>query len=247
MSSTTPNITPVPSHVAIIMDGNGRWAQQRGLNRSLGHQQGVETVRKITAHACNLGVRYLTLYTFSTENWSRPEAEVSALMTLIMESLEEEIFVKNQVRLRIIGDITQLPRDVQRSILALQQRTEHFSRMDCVLALNYSARWEIAQAAKRVAQQCCQGLLNVETIAPADIQAQLSTSFMPDPDLLIRTGGEQRLSNFLLWQCAYTEFFFTEKYWPDFDENDFNEALEAFRSRQRRFGKTAEQINTPTI
>ncbi|MBR1889522.1 MAG: isoprenyl transferase [Alloprevotella sp.] len=236
----------IPTHVAIIMDGNGRWAKQRGLDRSLGHQKGVETVRKITTEATQMGIRYLTLYTFSTENWTRPHAEVAALMGLILESMEEEIFVKNQVRLRIIGDITRLPQEVQKAILTLQQHTAQFSRMTCVLALNYSARWELTQATKRLIQKKQEGLIDAQSLTPEDISHELSTSFMPDPDLLIRTGGEQRLSNFLLWQSAYTEFYFTDKYWPDFSTDDFREAIVAFQHRQRRFGQTGEQVDQST-
>ena len=247
MTQTALDKYNLPQHVAIIMDGNGRWAKQRGLNRSFGHQKGVETVRNITTAASNLGIKYLTLYTFSTENWNRPDAEVAALMALIVESMEEEIFVKNQVRLRIIGDVTRLPQEVQKAILTLQQHTAHFTHMTCVLALNYSARWEMVNATKRLLQQHSEGLLDADTLKSDDIAAQLSTSFMPDPDLLIRTGGEQRLSNFLLWQCAYTEFYFTDKYWPDFDESDFHEAIAAYQRRQRRFGKTGEQVSQPTI
>lgn len=232
----------IPRHVAIIMDGNGRWAAARGLDRSLGHQQGVETVREITTTASRLGVEYLTLYTFSTENWSRPAAEVAALMSLILTSLEEELFMKNNVRMRIIGDVTRLPREVQKGILRLQERTMHNSGMTMVIALNYSARWEMTEAVRRIARRAAGGDLRPEDLTAETISGELSTAFMPDPDLLIRTGGEVRLSNYLLWQCAYTELHFCDTFWPDFDSEAFCKALVEFQSRERRFGKTSQQI-----
>lgn len=232
----------IPAHIAIIMDGNGRWAKARGLDRSMGHQQGVVAVREITTACSNLGVKFLTLYTFSTENWNRPANEVAALMSLILTSLEEELFMNNNVRLRIIGDLSRVPEVVRESILGLQQRTSFNTGMTMVIALSYSSRWEMTDAVQRIAAEVAEGKL-----APADINEQtitdhLSTNFMPDPDLLIRTGGEVRLSNYLLWQCAYTELYFCQTFWPDFHEADLVKAIEWFNHRERRYGKTSEQV-----
>ena len=232
----------IPAHVAIIMDGNGRWAKARGLNRSLGHQQGVETVRAITTLASNLGIRFLTLYTFSTENWNRPADEVAALMTLILASLEEEIFMKNNVRMRIIGDLTRVPQHVRDSIERCEERTSHNTGLTMVIALSYSSRWELTEAARRIARRVAEGKLTPDDICENIVADELATTFMPDPDLLIRTGGELRLSNYLLWQCAYSELYFCDTYWPDFDEEAFCKALVDFQNRERRFGKTSEQV-----
>ncbi len=232
----------IPAHIAIIMDGNGRWAKARGMNRSMGHQQGVVAVREITTACSNLGVKFLTLYTFSTENWNRPADEVAALMSLILTSLEEELFMKNNVRLRIIGDLTRVPQVVQDSILALQQRTSVNTGMTMVIALSYSSRWEITKAVQDIANEVKTGTLNPEDINEEKIAQHLTTNFMPDPDLLIRTGGEVRLSNYLLWQCAYTEFYFCDTFWPDFHEEDLCQAIAWFQNRERRFGKTSEQV-----
>lgn len=232
----------IPAHIAIIMDGNGRWAKARGMNRSMGHQQGVVAVREITTACSNLGVKFLTLYTFSTENWNRPADEVAALMSLILTSLEEELFMKNNVRLRIIGDLTRVPQVVQDSILALQQRTSVNTGMTMVIALSYSSRWEITKAVQDIANEVKMGTLNPEDINEEMIAQHLTTNFMPDPDLLIRTGGEVRLSNYLLWQCAYTEFYFCDTFWPDFHEEDLCQAIAWFQNRERRFGKTSEQV-----
>lgn len=228
----------LPQHVAIIMDGNGRWAKARGMHRSMGHQEGVETVRKITTAASRLGVKYLTLYTFSTENWNRPADEVAALMNLIVTSLQEELFMKNNVRLRTIGDKNRLPREVQESIAQLERNTEKNTGMTMVIALSYSARWEITNALQTLIRKG----IKAEDITEDTISECLQTNFMNDPDLLIRTGGEERLSNFLLWQCAYTEFYFCDTFWPDFDEECFYKAILQYQQRERRFGKTTEQI-----
>lgn len=232
----------IPAHIAIIMDGNGRWAKARGLNRSMGHQQGVVAVREITTACSNLGVKFLTLYTFSTENWNRPADEVAALMSLILTSLEEELFMNNNVRLRIIGDLSRVPEVVREAILGLQQRTSVNTGMTMVIALSYSSRWEITSAMQRIAEEVKVGKLQPNDINEQTISQHLSTNFMPDPDLLIRTGGEVRLSNYLLWQCAYTEFYFCNTYWPDFHEADLCEAIEWFQTRERRYGKTSEQV-----
>lgn len=232
----------VPQHIAIIMDGNGRWAQQRGLERSQGHQAGAATVRKLVEHALNLGVRYLTLYTFSTENWNRPMAEVAALMALLFESIEEEIFVKNNVAFRIIGDLEKLPENVRERLNACVERTAANDSMTLVLALSYSAKWEITEAVRSIASRVQNGELALENIDDNLISSELTTNFMPDPDLLIRTGKEQRLSNFLLWQAAYSEFYFTEVLWPDFDKQELCKAVYEYQKRQRRYGLTGEQV-----
>lgn len=232
----------IPTHIAIIMDGNGRWAKARGMNRSMGHQQGVVAVREITTACSNLGVKFLTLYTFSTENWNRPADEVAALMSLILTSLEEELFMNNNVRLRIIGDLTRIPQVVKDSILALQQRTSVNTGMTMVIALSYSSRWEITEAVRHIAAEAKEGKLQPDDIDETLISQHLTTHFMPDPDLLIRTGGEVRLSNYLLWQCAYTEFYFCDTYWPDFHEEDLTKAIIWYQNRERRYGKTSEQV-----
>lgn len=244
---TQPDLTKIPEHIAIIMDGNGRWAKARGLSRSMGHQQGVVAVREVTTACSILGVKYLTLYTFSTENWNRPATEVAALMSIILSSLEEELFMKNNVRLRVIGDLKRIPENVRRSILDLQLRTAENSGMTMVIALSYSARWELTEAAQRIAHEVAAGRLDPNAITETTISSRLSTAFMPDPDLLIRTGGEVRLSNFLLWQCAYTELYFCETFWPDFHEADLRQAIIWYQNRERRYGKTSEQINTDNI
>lgn len=232
----------IPAHIAIIMDGNGRWAKARGMNRSMGHQQGVVAVREITTACSNMGVKFLTLYTFSTENWNRPADEVAALMSLILTSLEEELFMNNNVRLRIIGDLSRVPEVVRESILGLQERTSVNTGMTMVIALSYSSRWEITNTVRQLADDVKQGKLQPEDITEQTISSHLTTNFMPDPDLLIRTGGEVRLSNYLLWQCAYTEFYFCDTFWPDFHEADLCKAIEWFQNRERRYGKTSEQV-----
>lgn len=246
-SSTTEEYRSVPTHVAIIMDGNGRWAKARGMNRSFGHQQGVATVNEITSLASRLGIKYLTLYTFSTENWNRPADEVAALMSLIITAMEEELFMKNNVRMRTIGDIGRLPENVQKAIRGLEERTAGNTGMTMVIALSYSSRWEITAAMRRLAADVASGKLRPEDIEEDTISRALATSFMPDPDLLIRTGGEVRLSNYLLWQCAYSELYFCDTYWPDFHEADFMKALDKYRSRERRYGKTSEQVQEDTV
>lgn len=232
----------IPAHIAIIMDGNGRWAKARGMNRSMGHQQGIVAVREITTACSNMGVKFLTLYTFSTENWNRPADEVAALMSLILTSLEEELFMNNNVRLRIIGDLSRVPEVVRESILGLQERTSVNTGMTMVIALSYSSRWEITNTVRQLADEVKQGKLQPEDITEQTISSHLTTNFMPDPDLLIRTGGEVRLSNYLLWQCAYTEFYFCDTFWPDFHEADLCKAIEWFQNRERRYGKTSEQV-----
>lgn len=234
----------IPRHIAIIMDGNGRWAAERGKERSYGHQAGVETVRRITAECTKLGVEYLTLYTFSTENWNRPSQEVAALMGLVLSSLEDEIFMKNNVRFRIIGDMARLPKEVQAKLEEAMEHTANNSAMTMVVALSYSSRWEITDTMRHLAEEVKDGLLRPEDITEESISRRLATAFMPDPDLLIRTGGELRISNYLLWQIAYTELYFCDTYWPDFYEEDLHKAIASYQRRQRRFGKTEAQVES---
>ncbi len=233
----------VPKSIAIIMDGNGRWATERGKDRSYGHQAGVDTVRRITAECTRLGVKYLTLYTFSTENWNRPQTEIHALMGLVLTSLEDEIFMKNNVRFRVIGDVARLPKEVQDKLHETEEHTKGNTAMTMVVALSYSARWEITKAVKDITREWKENGKPVEDITEDVVSQNLETSFMPDPDLLIRTGGEYRISNYLLWQIAYTELYFTPVYWPDFTEDDLHKAIESYEKRQRRFGKTEAQVD----
>ena len=234
----------IPQHVAIIMDGNGRWAKQRGLHRNMGHQQGVETVKRITEFSTRLGIKYLTLYTFSTENWSRPSDEVAALMGLVLDSLEEEIFMTNNVRFRMIGDAERLPKAVRDRIRQCEERTSGNTKMTMVIAMSYSSRWEITNAARELATMVTDGKLAPADITEQTISNHLTTAFMPDPDLLIRTGGELRLSNYLMWQCAYSELYFCDTYWPDFTEDEMLKAISDYQQRERRYGKTSEQISS---
>ena len=232
----------IPAHIAIIMDGNGRWAKAKGLPRTAGHVEGVATVKRITEEATRLGVKYLTLYTFSTENWNRPAEEVAALMNLVLTNLEEEIFMKNNVRFRMIGEMERLPQSVQKRLGECMERTSVNTGMTMVVALSYSSRWELTRAARLMADKVKSGEMLPEDINEDTMEAYLATNFMPDPDLLIRTGGELRISNYLLWQCAYSEFYFTDCYWPDFDEEALRMAIADYQHRQRRYGKTGEQI-----
>ena len=230
----------IPQHIAIIMDGNGRWANERGKERSYGHQAGVEAVRRITAECTRLGVKYLTLYTFSTENWGRPADEIAALMGLVLSSLEDEIFMKNNVRFRVIGDMKRLPDAVQQKLRETEEHTAKNDATTMVAALSYSSRWEITEAVRQMIKE------GVQDITEETISQHLTTNFMPDPDLLIRTGGELRISNYLLWQIAYSELYFCDTYWPDFNEADLHKAIESYQKRQRRYGKTEEQVENET-
>ena len=232
----------IPQHIAIIMDGNGRWAAERGKPRSYGHQAGVDAVRRITSECTRLGVKFLTLYTFSTENWNRPATEVAALMGLVLSSLEDEIFMKNNVRFQVIGDIKRLPIEVQEKLQGTMDHTANNSAMTMVVALSYSSRWEITKAMHEIADEVKAGTLLAEDITEDTISKHMVTNFMPDPELLIRTGGEQRISNYLLWQIAYSELYFCDTYWPDFNEEDLHKAIENYQMRQRRFGKTEAQV-----
>ncbi|MEP7323958.1 MAG: isoprenyl transferase [Saprospiraceae bacterium] len=234
----------LPVHVAIIMDGNGRWAQGQGMPRIYGHHNGVKAVRDCSEAAAEIGIKYLTLYAFSTENWNRPEQEVNALMALLVETIGKEVKTlnDNNIRLQAIGDLPSLPRASYQALLKGIRDTAHNDGMTLVLALNYSSRWEIKQAVKSIASQVKQGLLNPEEIDEEKIAQSLATKDYPDPDLLIRTSGEQRLSNFLLWQCAYTEFYFTPVFWPDIDKEEFWKAIYDYQLRERRYGMTSAQI-----
>ena len=224
------------------MDGNGRWATERGKPRSYGHQAGVETVRRITSECTRLGVKYLTLYTFSTENWNRPETEIAALMGLVLSSLEDEIFMKNNVRFKVIGDIERLPAEVQRKLQETIDHTAGNTAMTMVVALSYSSRWEITKAMKDIVKKALDGQLSVDDITEDTVSQSLTTASIPDPDLLIRTGGELRISNYLLWQIAYSELYFCDTFWPDFNEADLHKAIADYQHRQRRFGKTGKQV-----
>ena len=255
------DMTRIPQHIAIIMDGNGRWATERGKDRSFGHQAGVDAVRCITSECTRLGVKYLTLYTFSTENWNRPSDEISALMGLVLSSLEDEIFMKNNVRFRVIGDVKRLPDDVRQKLHETEEHTAKNDAMTMVVALSYSSRWEITEAVRKIVSEVHDmeelpqnilknwktGGIRAEDITEDVISQHLCTSFMPDPDLLIRTGGELRISNYLLWQIAYSELYFCDTYWPDFDEECLHQAIISYQQRQRRFGKTEAQIERETM
>lgn len=234
--------TRIPAHIAIIMDGNGRWAKQRGHARTFGHQAGAETVHVIAEEAARLGVKFLTLYTFSTENWNRPVDEVAALMSLLMDSIEEETFMKNNISFRIIGDTSKLPSNVLERLDHCIQHTAANTGMCLTLALSYSSKWELTEAVKKIARQVAAHELEIDEITDSTIDRNLSTHDMPDPELLIRTGGEFRLSNYLLWQCAYAELYFCNTYWPDFKEEELCKAICDYQRRERRFGKTSEQI-----
>lgn len=234
----------VPQHIAIIMDGNGRWAKERGKDRSYGHRYGVDSVRTVTEAASEVGVKYLTMYTFSTENWNRPDQEVEALMGLLVMAIERETpdLMKNNVRLQAVGDLSRMPAEVKQRLDACIEQTSCNTGLTLVLALSYSSRWEITEAARRIAQETLDGKLRPEDIIDATIASHLTTAGIPDPDLLIRTGGERRISNFLMWQAAYSELYFTDTYWPDFGKESLYEAICDYQHRERRFGKTSEQL-----
>ena len=238
----TLDMTRIPQHIAIIMDGNGRWATERGKERSFGHQAGVDAVRCITSECTRLGVKYLTLYTFSTENWNRPADEVSALMGLVLTSLEDEIFMKNNVRFRVLGDMSRIPENVLKKLRETEEHTAGNTAMTMNVALSYSSKQELVTAVRHIAEEVKAGQLDVDSISEDTITNHLYTNFMPDPELLIRTGGELRISNYLLWQIAYSELYFCDTYWPDFDEACLHKAIAAYQHRQRRFGKTGEQV-----
>ena len=238
------NIERLPQHIAIIMDGNGRWAKEHGKQRIFGHQRGVQSVREVSEACAKLGVKYLTLYAFSTENWNRPLAEVTGLMTLFAQTIKKEMdtFVKNDIRLNAIGDLERLPESNYKMLKETVDATKDNKRMTLTLALSYSGRWDLMQASRRMAADAAAGIIKPEEITQDTINNYLSTAGIPDPELLIRTSGEERISNFLLWQLAYSELYFTPKYWPDFHEAELYEAILNYQGRERRFGKTSEQV-----
>lgn len=236
--------TSVPVHVAIIMDGNGRWAKAHGLERAEGHREGINSVRSVVEAASQAGVKYLTIYAFSTENWSRPDDEVKALMDLMVYAVkrETEDLIRNRVRVTAIGDIERLPEKTREALKECEENTAGGDRLTLVLALSYSSKWEIVNATRKIARDVKDGNIDEREIDETFFSGFLTTKSIPDPDLLIRTGGEQRISNFLLWQSAYAEFYFTETFWPDFREENLYEAIIDYQRRERRFGKTSEQI-----
>lgn len=239
------NLDALPKHIAVIMDGNGRWAKMKGKIRTFGHENGVKAVRDTVEAAAELGVSYLTLYAFSTENWNRPKYEINALMTLLVSTISKETktLMDNNIRLESIGDMSALPKKCMKELLEAKAKTAGNTRMTLVLALSYSSRWEIKEAMKKIAIQVKSGELQPENINEATIAENLNTAGMPDPELLIRTSGEHRISNFLLWQISYAELYFTDKLWPDFRREDLYEAVVSYQRRERRFGKTSEQLS----
>jgi undecaprenyl diphosphate synthase len=234
----------IPTHIAVIMDGNGRWAQENGMERFMGHKEGVVSVRKIVEAGGQLGIKYLTVYTFSTENWNRPREEVDALMALMITAVRRETkdLMANNVRLHTIGDIDRLPPLTRRELDACIDETKNNTGLNLILALSYSSKWELTEAVRKIARQVKDGTLQIAQINEQVISNHLTTKDIPDPDLLIRTGGEFRISNYLLWQSAYAEFYFTDTYWPDFREENLYAAIIDYQKRERRFGKTGEQI-----
>ena len=240
----TIDLERLPKHIAIIMDGNGRWAKKNGMDRFWGHKEGVVSVRKISETVGRLGIKYLTLYTFSTENWNRPKEEINSLMELMITAIQNEAddLMTNNVRLKIIGEIDRLPQTTVENLIQVVDRTNENSGLNLTLALSYSSRWEITEAVKKISQKVKNGSMSIDRIDENTISEHLATFNTPDPDLLIRSGGEQRISNYLLWQLAYTELYFTETYWPDFREEELYAAIVDYQLRERRFGKTGEQI-----
>ncbi len=234
----------LPRHVAVIMDGNGRWAKEHGKPRIWGHRNGVKAVKAITEAAAELGIEYLTLYAFSTENWNRPPLEVNALMDILVSTIREELETMNQnkIKLGVIGDIEKLPPMTKKALLEGIEKTKNNTRMTLTLALNYSARWEITEGIRKAVAQVVQGQLDPAAIDESTVSTLLATTGMPDPELLIRTSGEHRISNFLLWQIAYTELYFSDVYWPDFEREDFYTAILDYQHRERRFGRISEQL-----
>lgn len=234
----------LPVHIAVIMDGNGRWARQRGLDRVYGHQQGVNAVRNVIEAAAETGISYLTLYAFSTENWGRPDEEVSALMGIMIQSLnkETETLIKNNIRMMTIGDVGRLAEDVKERLFETIELTSSCTGMNLIVALSYSSRWEITEAARKLAKDVKNDIVGIDSVNETSFGKYLTTAGIPDPDLMIRTSGEMRISNFLLWQMAYTELYITDVLWPDFGKDDLYKALIEYQRRERRFGKTSEQI-----
>ncbi|HLT74645.1 MAG TPA: isoprenyl transferase [Ohtaekwangia sp.] len=239
------DLNRLPQHVAVIMDGNGRWAKKKGAMRIFGHRNAVQAVREVTEGCGELGVRYLTLYAFSTENWGRPKEEIDSLMELLVDTVKKEIktLMENQVRLLTVGDTSQLPPDCQENLAWAIDRTKQNTGLTLIMALSYSGRWEITEAVKAIARDVEKGILKSDAINDRAIENYLQTSGIPDPELLIRTSGEMRISNFLLWQIAYTELYITPTLWPDFRKEHLYEAIWSYQQRERRFGKTSEQMN----
>ena len=236
----------LPKHIAIIMDGNGRWAQEQGQDRLFGHYEGVVSVRKVVEAATEIGIKYLTLYAFSTENWDRPETEVNGFMSLFVDTIAKEVpdLHKNNITLHFIGNLALLPEEAQKALAAGMEQTTQNTGLELIIALSYSSRWELAEAAKKIALQVQNGLLTIDQITEATLSKNLTTSDFPDPELLIRTSGEFRISNFLLFQIAYAELYFTNTRWPNFRKKDLIDALLDYQSRERRFGKTSQQITS---
>ena len=235
----------MPKHVAMIMDGNGRWAKAQGFARSDGHAEGVSTVHRVTKLSSDLGIKYLTLYAFSTENWNRPEEEVSTLMYLIGWAIERELpeLLENNVRIHLLGDIERIPEEPRKKLFYARDATAHCTGLQLNMCLSYSSRWEITEAARKLARLALENVISPEDVDEKMISDNLTTTGIPDPDLLIRTGGEERISNYLLWQIAYSELYFTPTLWPDFGDSEYLDALLDFQSRERRFGKTSEQVS----
>ncbi|MGM0648946.1 MAG: isoprenyl transferase [Bacteroidota bacterium] len=238
------NRDKLPQHIAIIMDGNGRWARKRGGIRLMGHRAGAGSVRKVTEACAELGVKYLTLYAFSTENWSRPENEISGLMSLLLEQLQKEAktLLDNDISLHVIGDISMLPESVQKRLKKVKEQCKNGKRMSLNLALSYSGRWDIVQATQNIAKDVKNGKIDPEKINQDIFETYLSTKNIPDPELMIRTSGEKRISNYLVYQLAYSELYFTDTLWPDFTKNELYKAILDYQTRERRFGKTSEQL-----
>lgn len=238
----------VPQHIAIIMDGNGRWAKQRGLERSEGHKAGLDALHTVLEAAGEVGVKYVTVYTFSTENWNRPQQEVDAIMDLVTYGVRMETpnLIERGARMLTIGDLSRLPQASRESLEYCKKATAHCDKVTLVLALNYSSRWELTEMAKELARQAVKGEINPDDINAETISSHLTTADFPDPDLLIRTGGEQRISNYLLWQISYSELYFCDTFWPDFGADDLYKAIVEFQNRERRFGKTSAQVQEET-
>jgi undecaprenyl diphosphate synthase len=238
------DLAKLPQHIAIIMDGNGRWAKGKGKYRIFGHKNGVNAVREAAEGAAEIGVKFLTLYAFSTENWGRPQKEIQALMELLVDTIEKEMptLMKNNIKLATIGNLADLPEKCQRQLQKAKDTTCNNNRLTLVLALSYSARWDMVEAVKKIANLVKNNLLNPKDITDEVISNNLTTAFMPNPELMIRTSGEQRISNFLLWELAYAELYFISKLWPDFNREDLYEAIINYQNRERRFGKTSEQV-----
>jgi undecaprenyl diphosphate synthase len=236
----------LPKHIAIIMDGNGRWAKEQGQDRLFGHYHGVISVRKVVEAATEIGIQYLTLYAFSTENWDRPQEEVKGLMTLFVETIAKEVpdLHKNNIKLHFIGNLNMLPNEAQEALANAMEITAQNTGLTLVIALSYSSRWELAEATKSIAQKVLDGSLDIAHITEVEISENLTTRAFPDPELMIRTSGECRISNFLLYQLAYAELYFTDTLWPAFGKEDLIKAVSEYQSRERRFGKTSEQIHT---